>query len=390
MRVFGLLIVAWSTTAAAYPWMVKNHYGSCAACHVDPSGGGQLTSFGRTESERLVRWTPHPPAEGQAVVSPRSNFLWFLELPDAVNLSGNLRFGALVAPGVDPTARPLEKAVDLSATFTIADTLVVHGTGGFGRGDALAPAIVAPRCDPVTAGECGASFVARTYWVGLKAADGAVQVRGGRLAVPFGLRNIEHVAWVRALTLTDINVQQRLGVAASYNSGNLRAEVMGFVGGLLPAYREGGYSALVEYGFSPTAYLGLSSLVAHGPSTLPSLPDQLVTRHAHGAFFRWSPVSPLALLAEADLLLWAGQETHAGFAAFAQADWEVVQGLHLMLTAESAHRGSDQHGASLGGWVSAAWYFFSHCELRLDNVVRREDGLSGAFYALVVQLHAYL
>jgi hypothetical protein len=232
---------------------------------------------------------------------------------------------------------------------------------------------------------------AHCLWaLGLKAADGAVQVRGGRLAVPFGLRNIEHVAWVRSLTLTDINVQQRLGVAAPYNSGTLRTEVMGMVGGLLPASREGGYSALLEYGFSPSLYVGLSSLVAHGPSTLASLPDQLVTRHAHGAFFRWSPVSPLALLAEADVLLWAGQETHVGYGTFAQADWELMQGLHVMVTAESAHRGVDQHGPAFGAWLSAAWYFFSHCELRLDNVVRRADALSPVSYSLVAQLHVYL
>jgi hypothetical protein len=117
-----------------------------------------------------------------------------------------------------------------------------------------------------------------------------------------------------------------------------------------------------------------------------------VTRHAHGVFFRWAPVQPLALLVEADLLAWVGtpQGDRLGYAAFAQADWEVMQGLHLVLTAESAHRGAIQHGPSLGAWASVAWYFFSHCELRLDNVVRREDGLSAPTYALVAQLHVYL
>jgi hypothetical protein len=46
-RIALLLAALWTTGAWAYPWMVKNHYGSCAACHVDPSGGGQLTAFGR-------------------------------------------------------------------------------------------------------------------------------------------------------------------------------------------------------------------------------------------------------------------------------------------------------------------------------------------------------
>lgn len=389
LRVLGVLVVvAGSSGAWAFPFMVKHDYTSCAACHVDPSGAGQLTTFGRAESERLIRWTPGPTSPAPTTLS---NFVWFLALPDAVNLSSNVRFGALVQPGGQPVALPLEKAVDLSATVTIANSVLVHGTVGFGRGDAVAPAIVTPRCDPAAEGACGASFLARTFWVGLKAADGAVLVRGGRLVVPFGLRNIEHVAWVRALTRTDTNVQQELGVSASFNSGNLRGEVMGLAGGFLPSSREGGYSAFGEYAFNSKTTLGLSSLVATALGTSATSPS-LLTRHAHGAFFRWGALPSLAVLAEADFLAWQGtpEQSRVGFAALAQADWELVQGLHVFATVEGAHQGLAQHGPSLGAWLSASWYFFSHCELRLDNVLRRTDADATPSYALVAQLHFYL
>lgn len=383
-RTLPLTVALWAGAAWAWPWMLRNDVTACAACHVDPSGGGQLTAFGRTESEQLVRFLPQPPG-----TSTNHRFLWFLELPDAVNLSGNVRFGALVQPGAPRVAVPLEMATDLAATFTIADRVVLHGVAGFGRRDVVAPAIVAPACDPAAEGECGPSFLSRTWWAGLKLADGAVLLRAGRLVLPFGLRNAEHNTWVRALTLTDLNVNQKLGAAASYVSGNLRAEVMGIAGATLPAAQEGGYSALAEYAFSPRLALGASSLVASG---LPVGAAQLVTRHAHGAFFRWAPVKPVVLLAEADLLAWAGEPTgtRVGYAALAQADWEVTQGLHLMLTAESAHRGTAQAGPSLGAWASVVWYFFSHFELRLDNVLRRTDAVSPVSYALVAQLHLYL
>lgn len=255
----ALVVVALlaASVASAYPWMLRHELTSCATCHVDPSGAGQLTELGRLESELLVRWSPTP------AVDPARNarFLWFAQLPSAVNLSGNLRFGGLVQPGKTPAFVPLEMAADLAATFTIADKVVLHGTGGFGRRDAVAPAIVLPRCEPSAPGECGASFVARTWWVGAKLVNDRVFVRAGRIPVPFGLRNNEHTTWVRALTLTDTNVQQRLGVAGSYNAGAWRAEVMGLATTTLLETRESGYSAFAEYAFTPRMTLGASSQI---------------------------------------------------------------------------------------------------------------------------------
>ncbi len=380
MRLISLIaLLGWSGTAAAYPWMVRHDLTGCASCHVDPSGAGQLTSFGRLESEQLVRWAPTPSPDPLR----NASFLWFLQLPAAVNLSGNLRFGALIAPGAPKVMTPLEMASDLAATFTLAEKVVLHGTGGFGRRDAIAPAAVAPHCEPSSPGECGPSFVARSYWVGAKVANDAVFVRAGRIPVPFGLRNNEHSTWVRALTLTDTNVQQRLGVSAAYAGGQVRAEVMGLANTTLADTRESGYSAFAEYSFTTRTSLGVSSLVA-------SRPESSSARQAHGAFFRWAPVQPLVLLAEADVLAWStAAANRVGYAALVQGDWEPVQGLHVMLTAESAHDGR-QRGPSFGAWLSAAWYFFSHFELRLDNVLRRLDATQPLSYALVLQLHLFL
>lgn len=380
LRILVLLLASLATPAQAYPWLVKHGLAACSTCHVDPSGAGQLGAFGRQQAEQQVRWrpkgTPYDPT------SRLPHFLWFLELPDAVNLSGNLRAGALVQPGATPVGRGLEMATDLTGTVTLAQTVLLHADVGFGRRDVVAPIVVAPACDPAAPGECGPSLVMRTFWAGVRAVDG-VLLRGGRLVVPFGLRNAEHNAWVRALTRTDFNVSQQLGAAVAVSGGAVRAEVMGLAGSWQPGTREGGYSALFEYAVRPTATVGVSSLVARSV-------DDGTARHAHGAFFRWAPVTPLVLLGEADLLAWQGADLRVGYAAFVQADWEVVQGLHLMVTGESAHRGFTQRGASLGAWASLAWYFFSHLELRVDNLLRRTDEASGLSYALVVQLHAFL
>lgn len=381
-----------SSPAWAYPWMVKHSYGSCAACHVDPSGSGQLTQYGRAQADVLVKWRTQPRKEDEEV--PKSaNFLWFLELPEFLNLSGNLRGGSLIRPASSTPWVPLIMATDVYATVSFGP-VVGHVTTGVGIKNQGLTTIL-PQCDP-SQGACGLAWVAREFWAGAKFADEAVMVRAGRLNLPFGLRNNEHISFVRALTRTDTNVQQQVGLSAAYNSDALRGEVMGIVGNFQigpDVYRERGYSAFAEYSLSHNAYLGLSSLITFaGADITTTLPT---TRHAHGLFGRFAPSEKLALLLEADFLAWQTSQKldRLGFAAFAQADYDLMQGLHLMGTLEGAHTGSGEQGPQLGGWVSAAWYFLPHMELRLDNIFRRRSspGVAPSFeYSLLVQLHLFL
>jgi hypothetical protein len=397
LRFVVVVAVLCGSSAFAYPWMVKHNYGSCGACHVDPSGGGQLTSYGRAQSDVLVRWkATKPPVDKEQEVPRSANFLWFLELPDAVNLSGNFRDGVLVRPATTAMpVIPLIMSTDLYATINV-DRFVFHAAGGFGFRNEIAKAIVAPQCNPVstTTGQCGPSFVSREFWAGAKFADEAVMVRAGRLNLPFGLRNYEHTSWVRTLTLTDINVDQQVGVAVSYNSETLRGEVMGILGNFQTgpdAYRERGYSAFAEYAIKPNAYVGLSSLIAASgadPATLAA-----TTRHAHGLFARVAPTESFALLAEADLLAWVSLPTvdRIGFAAWLQGDYEIMQGLHVIGTLEGSSQGNaGETLPSLGGWLSASWYLLPHCELRLDNILRKSPSAATVDYSLLVMFHFFL
>lgn len=390
MRSFVVVLMLAAPSAFAFPWMVKHNYGSCGACHVDPSGAGQLTSYGRAQADVLVRWKiSKPPADQEQEVPPSANFLWFLALPDALNLSGNVRFGPMIRPGTSTPFIPLIMAADLYATVNV-DRFVFHGTGGFGIRNRTAKAFVAPQCDP-SKGACGAAFVAREFWAGAKFAEEAVMVRAGRVNLPFGLRNNEHTSFVRDLTLTDINTGQQTGLAVSYNSETLRGEVMGIAGNFQlgpDAYRERGYSAFVEYAIKPNAYVGASSLIAYSAADLTY--GTPMTRHAHGLFARVAPVESLAILAEADFLAWTSPPAadRLGFAAWLQGDLELMQGLHVLLSLESAHRG-DTSGLGLGGWLSAAWYFAPHCEFRIDNILRKQ-GTGALDYSLVAMLHFFL
>ncbi len=394
-----LLAVLFAAPAYAYPWMVKHGYGSCVACHVDPSGSGQLTAYGRAQADVLVKWRVKPRAEDEEV--PKSaNFLWFVELPEQLNLSGNLRYGSLIRPSSQTAPFvPLLMATDLYATLNLG-AFVAHVTTGVGTYTKTSvsyfgPAAILPACVPAE-GTCGVQWVAREFWAGVKLADEAVMLRAGRMNLPFGLRNNEHTSWVRSLTRTDVNIQQQVGASVMYSSDAIRGELMGIAGNFQvgpDAYRERGYSAYAEYALGRNAYLGASSLITYAAADPISLKP--ITRHAHGLFGRFAPHERVALLVEADFLAFQSPDVldRLGFAAFLQGDVSVMQGLHLMATVEAAHRGTGEWGPNVGGWLSAAWYFLPHLELRLDNIVRRTATAGPAAnteYQLLVQLHAFL
>lgn len=393
-----LLLCVVALPAQAYPWMVKHGYGSCATCHVDPSGSGQLTQYGRAQSDILVKWRTTPRKDDEEV-SKLANFLWFAELPEVINLSGNFRYGSLIRPQAGPTFLggtfiPLLMAADLYVTVN-AGPAVFHVTTGVGIRNAGQAAIL-PACTPGLGETCSVQWLMREAWGGIKLADDAVMIRAGRMNLPFGIRNNEHPSFIRAYTRTDVNIAQQYGVAVSYNSDKLRGEVMGIAGNFNIApdlYRERGYSAFAEYAFTNNVYVGASSLITYaGADYTTTLPT---TRHAHGLFGRFVPTEKLALLAEADFLAWQTPEKldRLGFAGFVQGDLNVMPGLHVMLTGEAGHDGTATQGANYAGWLSAAWYFFSHCELRVDNIFRRRAVLGGPGvfeYQLLLQLHAYL
>ena len=390
MRSFGWLVgvvMLSASPALAFPWMVKHGYQSCAACHVDPSGSGQLTLYGRAQSDTLLRWKLNRPKPGEEQdVSTTANFLWGIELPEALNLSGNLRGGALIPVG--SVVRPLVMASDLYVTVKV-DRFVAHVTTGVGIRNAGLGAIL-PLC---TASPCGVQWISREFWAGALFSDEAVMVRAGRLNLPFGLRNNEHTSWVRALTATDVNLGQQYGVSAAYNSDVLRGEVMAVLGNysLGPdAYRERGYSGFAEYGFRTNLYFGLSSLVT---SAQADLGNQLpLVRHAHGFMARFSPTD----LGEADLLIWQqpGLIDRFGFASWLQTDVEVVPGIHVSGALEAMHQGDGSRGPSLGFWAAAAWYVLPHTELRVDGIFRRMARPGGqdpsTNLTILLQAHVYL
>ena len=452
----ALFVSLFPSRAHAYTWMIKHGYASCPVCHADPSGGELLTQYGRVQSDellrmkygksaessrielkapRLVRRTlelktdalsgtdeadkgaepeaktageeaptatateeeaPPPAATASTEESSSSpgDFLWGLvKTPDWLLLGGSYRHLMVI--------RPSTEAKKFSTFPMMADLYGQLQFGNFRAEGSLGVVRVGVGSPYARAAQLTTNqgdqwnLLSRTHWLGYDFADGMITVRGGHMNLPFGIRIPEHTMWVRQSTLTDRESAQQDGLAVAYNGEKLRGEVMGILGNYQvnpDKYRQRGYSLYAEYLVGEKTAVGVSSLVTKAVKDRITLePDPL--RQAHGAYVRSALTEDLVLLAEADALLTSDHD--AGYVGFAQADYEIIRGLHLMATGEVLNSGYDKlvggektagNGKpKFGAWGTVDWFFLPHCEFRADAYKRQEDD-----FTILGQLHVFL
>jgi hypothetical protein len=154
-------------------------------------------------------------------------------------------------------------------------------------------------------------------------------------------------------------------------------------------YRERGGAGYLEWTFLPRQAIGVSVLVTHAAASPASGRETL--RQSYGAFSRLAAGDRLALLGEVDLLALATPQEHAnlGAVALAQADYEVLSGLHAILTTEFRRNASQAAGPEWAAWGGVAWFFLPHFDFRAD-AIRRWEGAAAASLTYLVQLHGYL
>ena len=386
-----LLCLFFAAPAHGYGWMIRHGYTNCTSCHVDPSGAGLLKPYGRAQQELLV--TALYGKNSEELDPKPGMFFGGVPLPDWFNAGLSLRPAELyVHTPQGGASRFILMVADARLEASVGPVHAVATVGYSPQGAVLA-ALTAKPTDNV---------VSREHYLALDLEDQTVMVRAGRMEVPFGLRMIEHPAWVRSETRTDINAYQQYGVAVAKNAGRVRAELMGIAGNFLirqpgpahsgtlvfaPDYQERGYSGYGELALAPNFALGLTSLATVAKlDLLTREPNTL--RQAHGLFARWAISEPLVLMAEFDALLARSDVTtqSLGYASFLQGDYEPLQGVHFILTAESLAQPSR---TGIGGWVSFAYFFLPYCELRVDNILRRYETPQGStpVVSVMAQLH---
>jgi hypothetical protein len=376
--------------AEAYTWMIRHAYNGCGVCHADPSGGEVLTPYGRAQSDLLLRMRYDGKSPEEAEPGKASRFLWFLETPQSVMLGGAARIASTLK-GSEYRLFPMQ--LDLFGQFRFGD-FFFGGSVGVSKVPAGSPHA---RAAQVTTGQGDEwNMISRNFYAGMDFLDQKLTLRAGRLNLPFGIRIPEHTMWVREATRTDRESDQQYGPALAYNTEDVHAEGMVILGNYQvnpDEFRERGYSFYFEVLAASRASIGVSSLYTLAKRDRLSL-ESNVARGAHGAFTRVALADPVALLAEFDLLTDSTRDL--GYVGFLQGDYEIVQGLHALVTGEVLDQGYPKNGELLltertpglgkpefGAWISAAWFFLPHLDMRVD-AIKRSD------FTLLTQVHAFL
>jgi hypothetical protein len=374
--------------AEAYPWMIRHEYTVCTMCHADPSGAGLMTLYGRAQTETLLR-TRYGKENLEEDPMKLGGFAFGLvPLPDPLLLQVDARSLFLhVSPKEGPsTSRAILMQADAQAGI-IAGRFRASGSVGYLHEGGLGAS--------VTRGT-GDRLVSRQHWAGVVLGeDEQFLLRAGRMNLPYGLRVLEHTLFARVATRSDVNDDQQHGLALSYNKDGWRAEVMAIAGNyqIRPdALRDRGGAAYVEYAFDPKLAAGVTTQVTHAEYN-PEVATSAL-RQAHGLFGRYRAAKAVVLMTEADVLVRSpkGRETDVGTTGFLQVDVEPLQGLHFAGTGEWLTNKLGDEGASLGGWLSAFWFFLPHLDFRSDLVYRSMaagDSRMGVLTYLA-QLHGWL
>jgi len=371
--------------------MIRHDYPACAQCHLDPSGGGPLSAYGRGMGEVILktRYGAEPTGDEEAEPGPAAKFLWgAVPLPDPIDLGGSFRVASF-SDKVDAdqlTNRILYMQADLAAAL---NTTRWVGAASIGY---------APRAATLAAISRGAdsNFVSRYHWLGFRLDDAATMlVRAGRMNLPFGIRDVMHTLAIRTTTRTNIDDEQQHGVSFAYSGAAFRGEIMAILGNFQirpDAYRERGYSGYFEWAPTTRTALGVSSRIAHVNLD----PKALVPawRHAHGVFGRTVPTEPLVLLGEADYVVDSLDQVprNQGIQTMLQADLEPIQGVHYQVTGEAGNFGPHHIAPTYALWGSFIWFLASHVDVRLDGVYQSLASSIGRVteISLLAQGHVYL
>lgn len=364
--------------AHAYPWMVQHGYTACAQCHVDPSGAGTLTDYGRAQGEILLR-THYGKEKADPEKISQFGF-GAIPLPEPLQLQADVR--GMYIPV--PTARFILMQADARAAvqagiFSASGSIGAVSEGGQGAWLSSNPSW---------------NLVSREYWLGVTPAKG-LTIRAGRMNLPFGIRTEDHIVYVRSATNTTINDDQQLGLAVAFGNRKIRAEVMGIAGNFQVSpddFRKRGYSAFAAYAINKKLEIGISSLFTKALADVDTLAPR--TYLANGVFTRLSPAERFSIMAEADVLLDNRDgDRSAGLAGLAEVDFEATQGLHVIGLGEyCSQKFSQPNDAVWRAGAAAQWFFASRLDVRVDGgygTVFCTPGADPHPYGLV-QAHVYL
>jgi hypothetical protein len=284
------------TAARAEPYLAVQQGYACAACHVNPTGGGLRNDFGVVFAQNVLPANSFPDVAGR----------WTGRLGEFVRLGGDLR---------SSWSSSQQKHGDELRSFQL-DQLRVYGAA-----ELLPDRLVLYVDEQLSPGNAQT----QEAYVRYGSAAHGWYAQAGKFYLPFGWRLQDNTAFVREVSGINMATPDN-GVAVGYANGPWSAQ-LAVTNGIANAQSGGGHQATL-YGvyLTPRGRIGASASETS---------SDLGNRQVYGVFAGLR-TGPVAWLGELDAVRDAGfpEGTRTLAAALAEADWAIARGHSLKLAAE--------------------------------------------------------
>lgn len=356
--------------ALAEPHLLARQYTRCTTCHVSPSGGGQLTPYGRSLSNVELSTFTAPGSDDPTVDEPGEEAFLFGLLGASL---GPLALGVDLRPSrlhISQTAfemsRNLLMTADVTASVRQGSWLVYGEAGRKLRNDRT-------------------EFDSQEYWAGWVPEQG-LGIRGGRFLPAYGVRFADHTAYNRAY-LQLAQYDQVLGVEVSLS--NPRYLVQASVGpGLADAtIDDDGRQAFtatgrVQVDLSPRA-------VVVGSGLFRNQSDRLPRRGSTGVAVGLAPGPRLTTWTQFDAVFEDGN-AEATYVLTHEMSVEVIRGLWVKVSPQALLGGGDRV-SDLGRLaLSAVFLPRTHWNVNVSYYRDRNRVSETTTKTVLLQLHLYL
>lgn len=347
-----------STAGFAYPELVRRGYANCITCHVSPTGGGILTTYGRSLIPEVLSTTGN---------EEQSKFLYgVIDLPEWLLGGGDFRvLGAYAGFNGDGNFKivvPMQ--ADLEAAASV-DKFTFDATGGI---------------------DYDKTPVSRRHYVLYHATD-EISLRAGKFMPAYGINTEDH----------GLAIKRGIGKDQATETYNLEASLITahydvFLTAI--AGRPDRPSLGAETGAALSSSVFFAERFKAGVSYYYGHRD-IENRQLAGPFAILGFTPHLFMLAELDyqwLSAPGGLGNTTGLVDDIRLDLEVIQGVHLYLTQEYSQLATNNPSTFSDAYGIGAQFFpWPHWELNTLYQKQRIGGSStpfGDFYWAMV--HFYL
>jgi hypothetical protein len=368
----ALAVAAAAIPASAEPMFLSRQYTRCAACHVNPSGGGLLSPYGRSLShvELPIFAAPQPAHDPGTDVPGEEGFL-FGALRGAL---GPVQLGIHLRPSSLHVAFP---GGSLTRNFFMAaDVIGAWQAGGW---------TLYGEVGREPEGDGGGTLDSREYWAG-RLPESGLGFRVGRFLPAYGVRFADHTSYNREL----LDLQQHdqvYGLELSHTSGRYFTQVSMGPGRADAIHADGGDAAFtatgrVQVDMAPSTVLVVSAQYRDA-TTIET------RRGSGGAAFGFAPVPHVTVWTQVDGIFEAGAGS-PGVLLVNETSVEVYRGIWLKVSPQ-LRGGGGEESPDLGRLgLGAVLLPRTHWNVNLMYYRDRDRARDASSQTFLTQVHLFL